>query len=727
MTSNAANAARRDEHQLRFILQLHDSQQYRNALKECDKILKKQPTSGGVLALKALTLNFLKRKEEAYELARQAVQNNLTNFLCWHVIGLIYRSDRNYTEAIKCYRNALRIDPQPPPAGAQVHRVPADLLANLNRTAEAEAILLAEFDRNPENADLVRALLRVRGGADAEAGLYAELAQRRPRSQLVRHLQLTSSTGADFARQLATGVVAGIRRCVPSTFNSLKARLYVDAESRTITETLVTDLLRSSEAGGRLQSSLLPAGEEKADFSEPASSRLWVLYFAANHYAAVLDLERALELVDLAIAHTPTLPDLYILKGKLLKSCGDLKGAMAASTYAFDLDKQDRYLNTEACKISLEAGDLAHAEKLIENFTRADPDGASVLKSLDQLQFSWFSTLAGKALLKDRQAYKALARFRQVHRIYLEFWDDQLDFHTYCLRKMTLRAYASLISYENRIRKDVAFFDAALGAIEAYIFVHDHPAEAGRELATVLKAQEKVAVKQRAAAAAAGKTYTVPATDVEAVEDLLQEAIDNFVRPLVQDYPGDIRVQVGAAAIYARKGLLDLAQRALLAGLAIDASHPDLLVALVYFLTKAVPASSGFAPDAGLPTSAEALIAAAPRSSIPHLSGVLRATALMHGPTAAETQAAGMAFATATGALTADQISVVEDLPVAEAALAWLKAHGQEAAASAFSEACQKIWPRATAFGSAAFSIDELRQSLALASGCEKEGFSPLA
>ena len=28
----------------------------------------------------------------------------------WHVFGLLYRSDRNYEEAIKCYRNALRID-----------------------------------------------------------------------------------------------------------------------------------------------------------------------------------------------------------------------------------------------------------------------------------------------------------------------------------------------------------------------------------------------------------------------------------------------------------------------------------------------------------------------------------------------------------------------------------------------------------------------------------------
>ena len=31
--------------------------------------------------------------------------------MCWHVYGLLYRSDREYLQAIKCYRGALRHDP----------------------------------------------------------------------------------------------------------------------------------------------------------------------------------------------------------------------------------------------------------------------------------------------------------------------------------------------------------------------------------------------------------------------------------------------------------------------------------------------------------------------------------------------------------------------------------------------------------------------------------------
>lgn len=40
-----------------------------------------------------------------------SLQNDLKSHVCWHVYGLLYRSDREYREAIKCYRNALRIDP----------------------------------------------------------------------------------------------------------------------------------------------------------------------------------------------------------------------------------------------------------------------------------------------------------------------------------------------------------------------------------------------------------------------------------------------------------------------------------------------------------------------------------------------------------------------------------------------------------------------------------------
>lgn len=63
------------------------------------------------MAMKGLFQSNLGRKEEGLELVRQALKLNLKSHVCWHVYGLLYRADRNYEEALKCFRNALRFHP----------------------------------------------------------------------------------------------------------------------------------------------------------------------------------------------------------------------------------------------------------------------------------------------------------------------------------------------------------------------------------------------------------------------------------------------------------------------------------------------------------------------------------------------------------------------------------------------------------------------------------------
>lgn len=53
--------------------------------------------------------------------------------------------------------------------------------------------------------------------------------------------------------------------------------------------------------------------------------------------------------------------------------------------------------------------------------------------------------------------------------------EDQFDFHTYCLRKMTLRAYVEMLRLEDRLRDHPAFRKAAKHAIEIYLHLHRYP------------------------------------------------------------------------------------------------------------------------------------------------------------------------------------------------------------------------------------------------------------
>ena len=60
--------------------------------------------------MKGLILNCLGRKEEAYDHVKRGLTNDLRSQVCWHVFGLMQRSDKQYGEAIKAYRNALKWD-----------------------------------------------------------------------------------------------------------------------------------------------------------------------------------------------------------------------------------------------------------------------------------------------------------------------------------------------------------------------------------------------------------------------------------------------------------------------------------------------------------------------------------------------------------------------------------------------------------------------------------------
>jgi tetratricopeptide (TPR) repeat protein len=61
--------------------------------------------------MRGLILNCMERKVEAYEFVKKGLAKDIRSHVCWHVFGLVHRSDRDYKEAVKCYRNALRIEP----------------------------------------------------------------------------------------------------------------------------------------------------------------------------------------------------------------------------------------------------------------------------------------------------------------------------------------------------------------------------------------------------------------------------------------------------------------------------------------------------------------------------------------------------------------------------------------------------------------------------------------
>lgn len=61
--------------------------------------------------MQALLMNSLGQSDEAFVLAKVALKNDMKSHVCWHVYGLLWRSVKNFEEAIKAYKFALRLEP----------------------------------------------------------------------------------------------------------------------------------------------------------------------------------------------------------------------------------------------------------------------------------------------------------------------------------------------------------------------------------------------------------------------------------------------------------------------------------------------------------------------------------------------------------------------------------------------------------------------------------------
>lgn len=60
--------------------------------------------------MKGLVLTYMGKKEEGWDLVKKGVRFDLSSHICWHVYGLLHKSDKNYEEAMKCYNQALKFD-----------------------------------------------------------------------------------------------------------------------------------------------------------------------------------------------------------------------------------------------------------------------------------------------------------------------------------------------------------------------------------------------------------------------------------------------------------------------------------------------------------------------------------------------------------------------------------------------------------------------------------------
>jgi tetratricopeptide (TPR) repeat protein len=158
-----------------------------------------------------------------------------------------------------------------------------------------------------------------------------------------------------------------LRKGVPPLFKELKY-LFEDDDKLKIVESLVMSYAQNLSESGRF------AKEDNGDKEYP-TTLLWVYYYLAQHFDYKNQSDKALYYINLAIEHTPTLVELYMVKGKINKHIGNYYEAVRWMDEAQSLDTADRFINYKCSKYMLRANMIDEAQEIASKFTRVSYKG----------------------------------------------------------------------------------------------------------------------------------------------------------------------------------------------------------------------------------------------------------------------------------------------------------------------------------------------------------------
>ncbi|RWS22918.1 N-alpha-acetyltransferase 15: NatA auxiliary subunit-like protein, partial [Leptotrombidium deliense] len=504
-----------------------------------------------------------------------------------------------------------------------VHEYKAELLLLLGRNKEAVRVIRdCLIARNCENRMYYKQLEDALGyGPDSEEQrlkMYIDYQNIYPKSQMPFRLPLNFvNNEAKFKSLVDSYLRRSLRKGQPALFRDLKPLYSSESEDSAHRKysfkiQVIQDLMHSYHDNLKRFGSFELA--EATWGSEDATCILFVNYFLAQHYDYLKQFETALTYVNEALRHTPTLIELYVIKAKIYKHAGNIEEAVSCMDEAQGLDSADRYLNSKCAKYLLRANRVAEAEDMCSKFTR---DGADPGDNLNEMQCMWFQSEAALAYQRLNNWGEALKKCVEIDRHFAEITEDQFDFHTYCMRKMTLRSYVGLLRLEDVLKSHSFYFRAAKIAIDVYLRLYDKPLGDSdvsenintaditpSELKKFISKQRKA--KKKASARTANtdqahhhnstndKNTDKPANDAEVVgeklnarklerpDDPLDEAI-KFLKPLQLLARERIDTHLLAFEIYYRKGKILLMLQSLKRAVKIDDNCPTLLRQLVLF------------------------------------------------------------------------------------------------------------------------------------------------
>lgn len=214
-----------------------------------------------------------------------------------------------------------------------------DLYIKMGQPALAVAIFEDLIRRNPENTLYYSQYFDAKEMTAPQEKLvaYKKFQEEYPRAMCPKRLPLDVASGDSFREVVDEYLRRGLEKGVPPLFVNIRS-LYKSSEKTEVIEKLVLQYFENLTRSGHF--SRADADQNKP--AEPASALVWTTLFLAQHYDYLRETDKALEYVNAAIDHTPTLIELFMTKGRIYKHAGDPVEAYMWLDEAQSLDTADR-------------------------------------------------------------------------------------------------------------------------------------------------------------------------------------------------------------------------------------------------------------------------------------------------------------------------------------------------------------------------------------------------
>lgn len=333
---------------------------------------------------------------------------------------------------------------------------------------------------------------------------FQELMTSKPKSDTLQRLPLFFVTGQRFKNLVDKYMRAKIRKGVPSLFRTISSLYFTPGKPELIEELLQQycrclkeDVAWFGPLAGESAEPPKPCDEEAP------SNLLFALMVTAEHYDFLGHSQKALDHVNEAIEHTPTMVELYACKSRIFRHSGDLQQSSNLADEVRQMDLADRYLNTQCVRALLRIDDTQQGMEKVLLFSK-EPDSQEAA-NLHDMQAMWYESAVGRSYYRQKKYGRSLKQFHETFKHFNDIGEDQFDFHNYSLRKTTLKAYVAMLRMQERLYSHKFYRRAAKDAIKIYLELFDAKARGDSALTkddaagdeTEMSAEEKKKLKHK--------------------------------------------------------------------------------------------------------------------------------------------------------------------------------------------------------------------------------------